>query len=255
VEAEFRRWLKEFLPRRFAVTSGYVISQGLVNKEEVPHYDVIIYDALNSPVLWIENNPDFSSDGKIKAIPAEHVFGVLEIKSSFNPKTVKDALDHLRELKPLMDEIDSSEEKYKAHLPANFFCATVFCELREKQKRSKKAFNSLANHYDLRRFYGGLILRKEVTNNNSSAKLMSVLADKPMMNDEGSMGLADRNLFENIVSKSLKVNESKYISVLISWSEMHFAQFAFDIIALMNGTYQTNRLSSMHGVGLSGYEE
>jgi hypothetical protein len=254
VEAEFRRWLKEFLPKRFAVTSGYVISQGLGSKREAPHYDVIIYDALNSPVLWIENNPDSSSDGKSKAIPVEHVFGILEIKSSFDTKTVEDALQHLKELKPLMKKIDDLEERYKSYLPPNFFSATVFCELREKNKRSKKAFNSLANHYDLRRFYGGLILRKEKTNDNSSGKLTSVLTDEPMM-ERGSMHLPERNLFENIVSKPLKVDEEKYISMMIGWSEMYFAQFAFDIIALMKGSYEPNRLSSMHGVGMSGYEK
>jgi hypothetical protein len=255
VEAEFRRWLKEFLPKRFAVTSGYVISQGIGSKTKAPHYDVIIYDALNSPVLWIENNPDSSSDGKSKAIPAEHVFGILEIKSSFNPKTVADALEHLKELKPLMEGIDDYEERYKTYLPPNFFCATVFCELREKYRRSEKAFNSLANHYDLRRFCGGLILRKEKANNNSSGRLMSILADRPIMKGEGSMHFSELNLFDNIVSKPLEIGEGKYISMMIGWSEMYFAQFAFDLIALMNGTYKINMLSSMHAIGMSGYEK
>jgi hypothetical protein len=32
-EAEFRKWLIDFLPKRYGVTSGYVISQGLPNSD------------------------------------------------------------------------------------------------------------------------------------------------------------------------------------------------------------------------------
>src|SRR5438445_1384967 len=56
-EAVFRKWLSDFLPKRYGVTAGYIISQGLSSKEKAPHYDVIIYDALNSPVLWVEEDP------------------------------------------------------------------------------------------------------------------------------------------------------------------------------------------------------
>jgi hypothetical protein len=61
-EGESRRWLVDFLPKRYGVTSGYVVSQQLsANEQKLPHYDVIVYDALNSPVLWVEGNPDKSS--------------------------------------------------------------------------------------------------------------------------------------------------------------------------------------------------
>jgi hypothetical protein len=53
-EGLFRRWLADFLPWRFGVTSGYIISQNRLEDEKTPHFDVIIYDRLNAPVLWVE---------------------------------------------------------------------------------------------------------------------------------------------------------------------------------------------------------
>ena len=45
-EAELRKWLSGFLPKRYGVTSGYIVSPGLKSAEKIPHFDVIIYDQL-----------------------------------------------------------------------------------------------------------------------------------------------------------------------------------------------------------------
>ena len=62
-EGAFRRWLQGFLPKRYGVTSGYIVSPGLASDVRAPHFDVIIYDQLESPVLWVEENPDASRQG------------------------------------------------------------------------------------------------------------------------------------------------------------------------------------------------
>ena len=59
-EAEFRRWLESFLPGRYGVCAGFIVSQGAGEDEKLPHYDVIVYDRLNAPVLWWEGTPDAS---------------------------------------------------------------------------------------------------------------------------------------------------------------------------------------------------
>lgn len=59
-EGVFRNWLAGFLPARYGVTSGYIISPGYTDVDPISHFDVIIYDRLESPVLWRENNPDLS---------------------------------------------------------------------------------------------------------------------------------------------------------------------------------------------------
>lgn len=88
-EAEFRKWLSEFLPKRYAVTAGYIISPGISSKEHMVHYDVIVYDQLESPVLWVEGNPDSSNQGQSLAIPVEYVHAVFEVKSAFNGQFAK----------------------------------------------------------------------------------------------------------------------------------------------------------------------
>ena len=91
-EAAYRKWLAEFLPKRYAVTSGYVVSPGLGSREKLPHFDVIIYNQLDAPVLWIEDNPDASAQGRSLALPVEHELAVLEVKSTFSLKTVRERL-------------------------------------------------------------------------------------------------------------------------------------------------------------------
>lgn len=76
-EAEFRKWLGEFLPKRYGVTSGYIISPGISSAEHMIHYDVIIYDQLDAPVLWVEENADSSAQGRSLAIPVEYVRAVI----------------------------------------------------------------------------------------------------------------------------------------------------------------------------------
>ena len=160
-EAVFRSWLSSFLPKRYAVSSGYIVSQGLDDTNKTPHFDVIIYDALESPVLWVEDNPDLSAAGKSLAIPCEHVKAVLEIKSRFSNRTATDGISHLCDLAALMSGIDAPQERYKLYLPPNFFCGMIFFELLKKDARSRKALNKMVEGTRLKGFAGGMILRGE----------------------------------------------------------------------------------------------
>lgn len=88
-ESAFRNFLTKFLPKKYGVTSGFIISSVFDSLEKIPHYDVIIYDQINAPILWEDINTDQSIEGLSKAIPVEFVCGVIEIKSSLNRKAVK----------------------------------------------------------------------------------------------------------------------------------------------------------------------
>jgi hypothetical protein len=56
---------------------------------------------------------------------------------------------------------------------------------------------------------------------------------------------------EFVLSDSVQVADSVHIRAVVKWREFEFSQFAFDVIALMKGTYQPGRLSSFYGVGNS----
>lgn len=59
-QAALRDWLSTFLPKRYGVCSGYIVSQAAGDDEKLPEYDVIVYDCLNAPVLWVDDHADTS---------------------------------------------------------------------------------------------------------------------------------------------------------------------------------------------------
>lgn len=246
-EAEFRKWLSDFLPKRYGVTSGFIISQGLPNSEHLVHYDVIIYDQLESPILWVDGSPDSSGQGRSLAIPVEYVFGVIEVKSAFNKKAAQNAVEQLAKLKPLLAQVEPRDQRIKLYLPQNFFCATVFFELRKKDEMEFAALDELVEASALRGFYGGYILRGETNDQYLSGKLSLVREDQESTPNNSSL------LFW-ATSKSKKIENEKYFKILLHHSETHFSEFAFDIIAILKGTYNPNVLSSLYGFGTTQFE-
>jgi len=124
-EAAFRDWLGTFLPKRYGVVPGYIKSQNMSVPHQSRHFDVIIYDQLESPTLWIEDNRDKSDAGCTRIIPAEFVRGILEVKAAFNSRAVEDALVKLAELKPLMAGVDPDTERYPRYLPNSAVLAMI----------------------------------------------------------------------------------------------------------------------------------
>ena len=123
-EAAVRNWLIAFLPKRYGVTAGYVRSQGVPDSFQSSHFDVIVYDQLEAPTLWTEENRDKSQAGRARIIPAEHVGAIIEVKSAFHRRSVGDGAAKLRELTPLMTAEDAVGERYPRFLPAT---ATTLC--------------------------------------------------------------------------------------------------------------------------------
>lgn len=252
-EAEFRKWLGNFLPKKYSVTSGYIISPGVPDLEKTPHFDVIIYEHLNSPVLWIEDSPDKSEQGKSLAIPAEYVKAVIEVKSAFKNKTVKDALEHLRELKKLMSAVDSPKERYNLYLPADFFCCITFFELKKENEFDKAALKSMIDGIDLRGFRGGIILRGDGQSKQVTGKIDLLRSETEMTS---SIKKPDRSLLGRWgEADSIKIKDDLHFGAILTWSEPNFSGYAFDLVALLNGTFEIGRLSSFHGLGSTEWAE
>jgi len=247
-EAEFRKWLSNFLPKRYAVSSGYIISQGLPHSDSLIHYDVIIYDQVESPVLWVDDSSDLSGQGRSLAIPVEYVCGVIEVKSAFNKKAAKNAVEQLAKLKPLMTNIDNDHLPVKMYLPKNFFCATIFFELRKNDMMDFAAIDQLAEASELRGFYGGYILKGETLENYFSGKL-ALIKEKDDFPDYNT------SLLFWAKSKGKKVGINEYLKIFLHFSESHFSEFAFDIISLLKGNYHPNVLSSLYGYGSTQFEK
>ena len=149
VEAAVRSWLTEFLPKRFAVTSGYVVPDIRTTAYVIRHFDVIVYDQANAPVLWVETTQDQSQLGKRRAVPANFVHAVLEVKATLTKRAIGDALAKLEEA-----------NEFVGHLNPTFSSGIVFAEVKQGlQKRCSLAEN--LNRPDIVGYFGGIILRAE----------------------------------------------------------------------------------------------
>lgn len=248
-EAEFRKWLSSFLPGKYAVTSGYTVSQGTNASKKLSHFDVIIYDRLESPVLWIEGTSDQSSQGRSLAVPAEHVQCVIEVKSRFNASSIKDAVEHLSELSPLLEAIDEPSERYKKYLPANFQCSILCYELVESDIYSEATFQHLLLGAYMRGFTGATILRAEGKALPATGRVR-LLSSKTAI--EGSLGRSKQSMLASPLATSMPIG-NLHVSALLTWAEPYFSEFAFDLLAMLNGTYRAGFLSSFHGFGSSGW--
>jgi hypothetical protein len=91
-EAEIRlaTFLRERIPRRFDVQSGVVLgSSGAVSRQT----DLIIYDALNSPV--------YRKGPRVHIVPRDNVAAVIEVKSKLNKEELADAATKIASVKAM----------------------------------------------------------------------------------------------------------------------------------------------------------
>jgi hypothetical protein len=82
-------FLKKHLPSRYGVTKGEVITKDGARSHAI---DIIIYDAVNCPVLFA---------GKTSILPIEGVYGIIEVKSSLSKAEFDDAASKITSFKKL----------------------------------------------------------------------------------------------------------------------------------------------------------
>lgn len=237
-EAAIRNWLTQFLPKRFGVTSGYIRSQGppsLVSR----HFDVIIYDALESPILWTETNDDKASAGSARIIPAEYVTAILEVKAAFNRASVADALGKLAELHPFMAAVDDDRDRFPKFLPAGTALGLLFVELRETDEQDRPALEMLRADFP-RPFLGAVVLRGAADRPDATAAAGPATVGGDQPDSDPSMWL-DHGLRSHIgITAAIEQNGERR-AAMIRWDESNFADFAFQLLEIMRGNYDGRR--------------
>lgn len=91
-EAELilKTFLKDRLPRRFDIESGFVVGlDGTVSRQT----DLMIFDALNSPI--------YRKGPKAHILPRDNVAAVIEVKSKINKEELKDAARKIASVKKI----------------------------------------------------------------------------------------------------------------------------------------------------------
>lgn len=161
-EAAVRQFFDRFLPKKYGVTKGYIITPDGNYAGHLEEWDIIIYDALESPVLTLRRTQDELATAGKRGIPVEYVKAVVEVKASFDKGTVEEVVTKLKKL----DDFGRTplfEKDLQGHLPENLLCAAVFFTTRVAKKKNfvdaLQAFSELWQVDPRLPFAGALILR------------------------------------------------------------------------------------------------
>mgnify|MGYP000137000612 CR=1 FL=1 len=253
VEAFLRKWLTEFLPKKYGVTSGYIIPDLYGDNQKLYHYDIIIYNRLDAPVLWTEGNEDNSEQGKFRAIPAKHVIAVYEVKSRLTKKNVADALNKLDETKDFHDQLNEC-----------YSCGAIFIDLKECDNNKESIIKELIKGKDIFGFSGGVVLRYE--NDDTCTGIIKILDFEPenkeeykrymplakpiddldiCLNEEGGLEISEKGGGARLVATSDKSwSVSKQYGVMfnegtktvdLSWSRSNFSEFCVNLLSELEG--------------------
>lgn len=253
VEAYIRKWLSEFLPKKYGVTSGYIIPNLYNDSGVIYHFDIIIYNQLEAPVLWTEGNEDQNSQGKYRAIPAKNVIAVYEVKSRFTKKNVKDSIDKLNQTKDFIDQLDKL-----------FTSGIIFIELRKSDVNKKIIVKELIKGRSVPGFIGGMILRyegdetctgivrifdtdpKQANDNEHLTPIAKPIDELNIfLTEDGSLKLAERGAGAKFVATSDKnwsvaksygvVYSETDKSIHLDWSRTGFSDFCIDLLCNLEG--------------------
>jgi hypothetical protein len=252
VEAYIRKWLSEFLPKKYGVTSGYVIPNLYDNSNTIYHFDIIIYNCLDAPVLWTEGNEDNSEQGKFRAIPAQHVVAIYEVKSRLTTKNIRNALEKLDQTRQFIDQLNH-----------NYSCGIIFVDLKETENNSDSIIKELHKGCEVFGFRGGMVLRYEgddsstglisIFNNTSSdsnsnnrlSPLAKHIDDIDIYQTEdgnvvmppgnGAMLVHTSNNTWGFSKMYSVIYDEGGLSVVLSWSRSNFATFCVDLVSALEG--------------------
>ena len=107
IEESLRNLLRTFLPRKFGVAKGKIAnSEGDMGKQ----LDVIIYDALDCPSLFVDENQN-------QILPIERVYGAIEVKTTLDATNLDDAFRNLKSVHDLKERTDVSTNDFQVICP------------------------------------------------------------------------------------------------------------------------------------------
>lgn len=253
-EAVFRRWLTRFLPARYGVTSGFIVSTGRSDREPLKHFDVIVYDRLNSPVLWHGGNPDKSDQGDELGLPVEHVLAVFEVKATLTVAAVRNAAKKLTELAPLLQDIDGDDTFNPKYLPQNFVCGVVFFGASTAVRYRASALHPLIEcRTKLPRGHMNSIVLSSPDDltHTLAARLVTTQGDDPL---DSTVGRTKQSLFGSLPLVGSLPYNGMHIGLMVDWSDNSFSGFAMDLVAQLRGTFKLGYMSSLHGLNLYAFE-
>jgi hypothetical protein len=151
-EELLRDFLQSNLPRRYGVGKGAAVAR---DGQQTHSADVVIYDALDCPILY---------SGRTQVFPIEGVYGIIEVKSRLSKAELLDACDKIRafkELAPRELSVITTREGATVHRPSRPFAIVLAFQLADN------SLDSLSKNWDDK--------NKEIHTVNNFANLVAVL--------------------------------------------------------------------------------
>jgi len=236
-ESHVRKWLSSFLPKRFGVCKGYIITTNLEYSGALEEWDVIIYDALESPILFTRAS---NEQEEKRAIPVEYVRGVIEVKATLTPYNANSIVTKLTKLREFIGENKSLE--YPQYLCPPFISSALFFETKVKSfNEYRKSLDNLCvlfREFPELPFLGSLVLRSH-KNHEHSGYLKAMYSDAPI-------GLQE-DVFE--MSSEFQFPDSNFglFGAISGYSVNSYSMFVFDLLNALKGKLD-KRASSFYGL-------
>lgn len=241
-EKLIRSWLISFLPKKFGVCKGYIITYNPEYEGKLEEWDIIIYDALEAPILFTNQKDNNYNSLPIRAIPVEYVRGIIEVKATLTATSVELAVKKLLKLKQFIGI--NEYPKYPKYLCNPFISSVIFFETKvnnlNEYRKTLDNFTPIYTDTPLVPFMGGLVLRSQKQNNHSGY-LELYVCEKPLF---------ENDTFE--MSNNFNLPSGKFGSFGCSgWGVNDYPAFVFDLLACIRGNID-NSVSSFYG---KNYEE
>jgi hypothetical protein len=181
-ERILRDFLSTHLPKKYGVTKGEIITKGWQHSHAA---DVIIYDADNCPVLYVEQTA---------ILPIEGVYGIIEVKSRLSKSELLDAtgkIESFKHLAPRDLSVIETREYVTVHRPSRPFGIVLGYQL------DGNSLSSLAQNWETE--------NKRMHDVNYFANLVSVLGVGLLRYEQANLSrgekepLLDTDVFVNLV--------------------------------------------------------
>jgi len=237
-EAEVRTWLETFLPKRFGVCKGYIITTNLQFAGPLDEWDVIVYDAIEAPILFTRGPSDPQAGETKRAIPVEHVRGIMEVKATLTPEMARRCVAKLRKLGQYLGL--NADSPYPKYLCEPFVANALFFDAKpdnlQQYRRALDHFSVLYCQEPMIPFMGALVLRSP-HNPGHNGYLQAQWSEEP---------ISYPDVFE--MSSPFQYPDGAHgVFGTLSWGVNNYPMFLFDFLAFLRGT-RTNRVSSFYGM-------
>lgn len=228
-------WLRTFLPKRYGVCKGYIITSSQERNGNIEEWDVIIYDALESPILFTRDR--FGQEKR--AIPVEYVRSIIEVKTSFTPKSARKVVGKLSKLEKFIGENQSLE--YPTFLCEPFFCSafffrTMFLNFNEYRK-SLNHMSKMLTEYGNVPFLGAFILESQ-KNPEHSGYLRGCQSDTPISCPE-ELEMSSEFIYPN--------KNHGVFGTIGGYQSNYYSFFLFELLRAIQGKLN-NKIPSFYGL-------